>query len=1006
MSPGEKSRMVFCVLGPLRVEAARQEVRIGGVRRRRVLLRLLASPGRSVPVDVLADDVWDGDPPAAATSTLQSHMSALRQAVGPGRLSFHDGGYRLHIGAGELDSLMFEHDVAAGHAAMAAGDSRAAADALDRGLARWRGLAFADVLGAGWTMLPAGHLEEIRKLAVEDTLEARLAMGLAHEACVMGEEAVALEPLRERRWAALMLALYRAGRQADALRAYRRLHNTLTEQLGVDPSPRLARLEHDILVQSPDLNGPSAGVDDVPEIGAVPSQVPASRSNLPAPVANFVGRETELAELGELARRHRLIAIVGTGGAGKTRLAIEVAGRRLDEYRDGVWFVDLAELSDPAGVARAVADVIGVRQASDQPVGQLLMDRVVGMHALLVFDNCEHLVGPVAAIVERILEAGAGLRVIATSRQPLGLPGETVWETPPISFPRYPDLRDPPELASFDAVRLFVERTAHLTAGDVSPRDLHTIAEITARLDGLPLAIELAAARAAQLDLQRLASLLQDDLGLSSLSSRTAHARHRTLAATIRWSYQLLTPELRSALKRLSVFSGGFTLDAADAVTGPTGMVTKTVASLAERSLIVADRNAGHDQSGRVPIRYRMLETIRQYCAERIAGEDGPDAEIAARDAHSRYFAGLARQASAALTGWHQGRWLTILEVDHANLIAALNYLLGRPSRASEALQMIVDLDRFWHNRGHLAECAALIRRGLEAGGESVSAGIRCGALNLAGQAATYNASQAAACSYFTESLQIALSAHDDFRAATALWGLATVGYHTGDQTGGIASGRRALELARAVGDPVLLGECLVVFGQNGDSRARKAAYEEALAVSRRSGDRTNSAWSHNNLGDVALVEDDLEAAQHHLEQAQAIFRELGAPSPMPVCNLGWVHLRWGDLAAADAAFTEALRESELHQLRRYASFAILGLACCAATQRYWERAACLLGFADGELQDCGASWSDPEGTYRQQSLSDVERQLGSRYDRCYDSGRTGDRSDLIDFALRQQDIQ
>jgi DNA-binding SARP family transcriptional activator len=211
MSAGEPSGVVFCVLGPLRVEAPRQEVRIGGVRRRSVLLRLLASPGRSVPADVLADDVWDGDPPAAAASTLQSHVSALRQAVGPDRLIFCDGGYRLCVGAGELDSLMFEHDVAAGRAAMSAGDFKSAAQALDRALARWRGRAFADVLGAGWSVLPAGHLEEVRKSAVEEALEARLAMGLAHEVCVMAEEAVALEPLRERRWAALILALYQAG---------------------------------------------------------------------------------------------------------------------------------------------------------------------------------------------------------------------------------------------------------------------------------------------------------------------------------------------------------------------------------------------------------------------------------------------------------------------------------------------------------------------------------------------------------------------------------------------------------------------------------------------------------------------------------------------------------------------------------------------------------------------------------------------------------------------------
>lgn len=1000
MSPGEPSGIGFCVLRPLRVEAPHQEVRIGGVRRRSVLLCLLASPGRPVPVDVLADDVWDGHPPAAAASTLQSHVSALRQAVGPDRLIFCDGGYQLRAEPVELDSAMFERDAAAGRAATAAGDPGSAVGALDRALGRWRGRAFADVLDMGWSMLPAQHLEEVRKSAVEAALEARLALGLAHEVCVLAEEAVAAEPLRERRWVALMLALYRAGRQADALRAYQRLRDTLAGQLGLDPSPRLARLQHDILVQSPDLDGAGSRTADKPETLAVSSRAPASRSNLPAPVASFVGRQSELLELGKLAGRHRLVTIVGPGGAGKTRLAIEVAASSLDGHRDGVWFVNLAELSDQARVAGAVADAIGVRQAPDQPADRLLMDRVAGMQALLVFDNCEHLADPVAAIVERMLEAGAGLQVIATSRQPLRLPGETVWQTPPLSFPRSPDLRDPAELASFDAVRLFVERAAHLGVGDLSSRDLRVIGEITAKLDGLPLAIELAAARATQLDLRELASILQDRFGLSSLSSRTAHARHQTLAATIGWSYDLLTPDLQAVLKRLSVFSGGFTLEAAAAVTGPTTDVTETVASLVERSLIVADRGSRPGHTGRAPIRYRMLETIRQYCAGRAVADDGPGAEAAARDAHSRYFATLARAASAALTGWHQGRWLTTLETDHANLVAALDHLLARPPRASEALQMIVDLDRFWHNLGHLAECATFIRRGLDAGGQHISAAVRCGALNLAGQATAHHDAQAAR-SYFTESLQLARTTHDDFHAVAALAGLAFVSYLTGDPVQGSAAGNAAVELARAIGDPVLLGECLVwVSGPLG-----RAVYEEALAVTRRSGDRVHTAWSHSNLGNWALTEDDLDAAQHHLEQAQAIFRELGVLSAMAVCNLGWLDLRRGRIDAANAAFTESLHLSELYQFRRDASYPVLGLACSAAADAQWERAACLLGFADHELQACGESWEAPERTYRQRSLTDIERLLGADFDRCYDAGRTGDRNDLIDFALGQEHL-
>ncbi len=1003
MSPGEPCGITFCVLGPLRVEAPCQEVRIGGVRRRGVLLRLLASPGRPVPVDALADDVWDGHPPAAAASTLQSHVSALRQAVGPDRLSFCDGGYRLHVAAGELDSLMFERDAAAGRAAMAAGDPGSAVGALDRALGRWRGRAFADVLDMRWSGLLAGHLEEARRSAVEEALEARLALGLHHEVCALAEEAVAAEPWRERRWAALMLALYRADRQADALRAYKRLRDTLAEQLGLDPSPRLARLQHDILVQSPDLAGPGTAVGDVPEIPAVSSEASVSRNNLPAPVASFIGRESELVELGKLAGRDRLVTIVGAGGAGKTRLAIEVAASRLDEHRDGVWFVDLAEQSDSARVAGAVADAVGVRQASGQPVDQLLMDRVADMQALLVFDNCEHLADPVAAIVERVLETGPGVRVLATSRQPLRLPGETVWETPPLSFPGSRDLRDPAELASFDAVRLFVERAAHLGAGDLSSRDFRVIAEITAKLDGLPLAIELAAARAAQLDLEQVASVLQDRLGLSCLTSRTAHTRHQTLAATIGWSYDLLTPQLQAALKRLSVFSGGFTLDAAAAVIGPPTDVTQTVASLAERSLIVADRSARPDQPGRAPIRYRMLETIRQYCAGRASG-DGPGAEAPTRDAHSRYFASLARQASAALTGWHQGRWLTALEADHANLVAALDHLVTQPARAEEALQMIVDLDRFWHNRGHLAECAALIQRGLDAGGNSVSPALRCGALNLAGQATAHHDARAAR-SFFTESLQFARSAHDDFRAARALSGLAFVSHFTCDRDAVTVAGNAAVGLARAIGDPVLLGECLVDFGVDVSGPLTRAIYEEALTLTRRSGDRVNTAWSHNNLGNCALTEDDLEAAHQHLEQARAIFQELGILSPMLVCNLGWVDLRRGEIDAANGAFSESLHRAERYHFRRDASYAILGLACSAAAERAWERAACLLGFADQELQNCGASWPEPEGTYRQQTLSAIERQLGADFDRCYDAGRTGDRSDLIDFALAQEHL-
>jgi predicted ATPase/DNA-binding SARP family transcriptional activator len=994
MLPGEPSGVVFCVLGPLRVEGPHREVRIGGTRRRGVLLRLLASPGRPVPVDVLAEDVWDGDPPTAAASTLQSHVSALRQAVGPGRLGFGEGGYRLAVGPGELDSLMFEADVATGRAAISAGDFGSAADSLDRALARWRGEAFADVAGASWSVLVAGHLDEMRKLAVEEALEAHLASGHHHEVCGLAGEAVAAEPLRERRWAALMLALYRAGRQADAVAAYRRLRATLADQLGLDPSPQLARLEHDILTQSPDLDWADATGARLVDIPAVSANTPASRSNLPSPVGRFIGRQAELAELRKLVARERLVTITGTGGAGKTRLAIEIAGAHLDDYRDGVWFADLAKLSDPAGVAGALADAIGARQASDEPAEQLLIGRVTGMQALLVVDNCEHLIDPVATTVERVLEASPEMRVVATSRQPLRVPGERPWHTPPIQFPAN-DLRDAAELVSFDAVRLFLDRAHELE--DVSPAELQVIAKITARLEGIPLAIELAAAQTAQLGLQRLASELDDRLGVSWLRSRSSRIRQQTLAATIGWSYELLAPQLQATLKRMAVFAGGFTVDAATAVTAPATNVAQTVAALAERSLIEPVRP---DWPRRHPARYRMLETIRQYCIDRAADDD-PQEDKAARDAHSQYFAALARQGSASLTGWHQGRWFATLESDHANLTTAINHLLSQPGRGSEAMQMTVDLARFWLDKQSI-EGADLARRSLETMDQSISTTLRCAALNLAGLVIMRQDNEAAR-AYLTESLRVARSIHDDFHQAAALRGLAYLFSVAEDQERASASAQTAVHLARSAGDLVLLGECLRCLGLcMADNPARKAVYREALAVTYRAGDRLTTAWTHNDLGFLALIADDLETARHHYERAQEIFHEVGHSNLVLGAYLGWVHLRAGSLDAANSTFAQALREDELSSDPINSRYMILALACVAAARREWERAACLIGFADSEVEDGGPPWHELERRYREEALADVQRQLGTQFQKYYDSGRTGERGDLIHLALGQ----
>jgi predicted ATPase/DNA-binding SARP family transcriptional activator len=1006
-----QSALLFSVLGPLRVEHPGSEIRVGGARRRGVLLRLLASANHVVATDLLAEDVWDGSPPAAAASTLQSHVSDLRQLVGSDRLAFADGGYQIRIEEGELDAWLFEADLAAGRAAIAEGSLSAGLDTLERGLGRWRGSAFADASGLGWTLIFSRRLEEERGAAIEDALDARLAIGLHNEVCVLAEEAVASEPFRERRWEALMLALYRAGRQADALRAYQRARAILGEQLGIEPSPGLVRMEHDILVHSPTLawDGPILAA-------AAHVEMPggeAARTNLPVPMSGFVGRHRELAELDKLVGAHRLVSIVGTGGIGKTRLAIEVAGGRMSQLRDGAWFVDLTSVPDAGGLPGAVAAALGLLSAGEEPLEKLLMERAKDMQALVVLDNCEHIVAAAAALIERMLESGPALRVLTTSREPLRIPGEKLWPAPPIATPEHPADLDAEDLADFDAVRLFVERAGD-SAGleDPGPAELRLIADITARLDGLPLAIELAAARTGSLDLAELAAL-DDRLGVLGRGSRTARSRHQTLAATIDWSYQLLPADLRSAIRRLSVFVGGFTVEAAAAVTAaddagdadPSSSTAETVAGLAERSLLNFARPAPQSPQRNRKARYAMLETVRQFAAERLVEDNGRDGEARAKQAHCRYYAELAATTSGALVGWQQGRWLDALELEHANIEAAITHLIERPGGAPEALAMIVHLDRFWHNRGHLAECSNLLRRSLDLAGDSISTSLHCGVLRLAGQVAARLRDVEFARKCYTECLRMARETGDDYNAASAMTGLCSVAYYAGAPAAGLVVGREGVELARKVGDLVLLGECLVHYGISlmDDLSLSESVYEEAISVTRLSGDRVYLALAYNNLG-TALSNQDLglPAVTEYYEQARDIFTEIGIPDVISPINLGWTYLYQGEREAADDIFTVALLGCRRCQLRCEGAYAVLGLACTATAASEWERAAALLGFADAELDDCRQSLQEPERTYRQDALAKVRHQLGHRAEDLYDRGRVRDRGQMMEMALRR----
>jgi predicted ATPase/DNA-binding SARP family transcriptional activator len=1006
------------LLGPAVIIGERGVLKPVGQQMLRVLVGLLGvADGRAVSGHALIDGLWGEEWSPGREKNLHSRIWALRRLLeeaepgrGASRLARSGEGYLLELDPGCLDIAQFRTLSGQGREAARAGGTANAAALFRAALSLWRGAALCDAVPfcpplAG----EAAILEEDRASVIEDRLDCDLALGRHGELIAELTTLAGQHPLRERLTGQLMVALWRCGQRGEALAAYARTRQVLAEELGLDPGPALRELHARVLADDPALSGAAASASSATQSpvaaqSAEPTafrSVTSTRGAMPTPLASFVGRETELAELAKLIGRYRLVTITGPGGAGKTRLAIQVATLLTDDHRDGTWFVDLAELGDPAGVPGVMAAALGIHLAPGEPVMPQLIDRTAGMRAVLVMDNCEHLVETVATTVETVLESGPGVRVLATSRQPLGLPGENVWETPPIAFPRDQHLRAITELAAYDAVRLFIERMPQLR--DDLAGDLRTIAQITATLDGLPLAIELAASPAARLGLTGLLSMLSDRVGLSLLRSRTGHRRQQTLDATISWSYDLLTPQMRGGLRRLSVFTGGFTLDAAAAVIGEPD-AAEIVDALTERSLIVVDRGEVNGSGPPAPHRYRMLEIIRQFCASRSATEDDPDGGMVLRDAHARYFADLAARAAGPLTGWHQGRWLTALEADHANLAAALEHLLDRPGGSEDALVMILHLTRYWHNRGRLAECARLAKQGIQMAGDAVSLAIRCDVLNLIAQADAYH-DLGSGRAYSAAALEIARAINAPSAVATALRGLAWAGYVGGEEEESSRLALEAVAIARATGDSVLLAECLVTFSLGIETAARHAAYEEALEATNRSGDRVYAGWAHNNLADTALIEGDMEAARQHLAQAQEIFLEVGTPFPMSLVNIGWVNLVQNDPDAAHGTFAEALRLAELQTVRRDGSFAILGLACVAAARGDAERAARLFGFADTELAGCGASWLVPEKTYRERWITAVAGQLGPELQGLYHSVRGADRRDLLDYALSSSPV-
>ena len=762
--------------------------------------------GQVIDTEVLIDRFWADEPPRTARAALQTHLAALRRRLGADLVQTTAAGYRFDTDGHQLDRRDFEGHARTAREAATDGRWEEAADDARQALGLWRGEPFPELAGDAFAQPEVTRLEELRMELIELRASALLAIGRGEQALADLEAAVAENPLRERLTELVMLARTRVGRPTEALETYQRLRLTLAE-MGLEPSPPLRDLEERILREDPTL---------------VPPRV---HHNLPAPGTSFIGRDAEMGELSALVDDHRLVTVIGVGGTGKTRLAVEVARRLLDRFPDGVYLVELGGLVDPELVLTEVAATLGLR-GERKPTLDAIVDTLRNRTVLVVLDNCEHLIDLSATVATAVVERTPGAAVLATSREAFGVPAERVFETLPLDAPPEGTI-DVAAVGAYDAVRLFVDRAA---AGFTLAADTAAaVATICRRLDGLPLAIELAAAGTRSMSVAGIAGHLDDRLGLKVGSRHGSERRQRTLEAAIDWSYQLLDLPERALLRHLSVFRSSFELGAAEAICAdaeiPREAVAHALGRLVEQSLLRRHFGPGD--------RYRLLETIRRFARARLE-EHGGAGQIRRR--HRDWYLALAEAADAHLEDAEQPEWLDRLGADRENLDTALDH--------------------------------------------SVEVGDALPAARLAEALAWYHARRGQWSRAVTE-MRIALDhldpTADPERAAAIRVRLAGTMYSSGDEDGAVAEARRACDLVADRGPSQAKVRALSELASlhlrivQQDPRPAIDAAREAVAVAAAIGDRYAQSHALRTLGTALCWAGDVEEGVAQLREALSL---------------------------------------------------------------------------------------------------------------------------------------
>ncbi|MGW2520817.1 BTAD domain-containing putative transcriptional regulator [Streptomyces sp. NPDC001617] len=880
--------MQIGMLGPLEVRSDDGRLLdVPGARLRGLLIALALKPGQVVPKASLVDWIWGERPPVDATNALQRLASRLRKVLPEGAVEGRADGYRLTVEADAVDAVRFERLLGAGQARTE--DVSGRVRLLREALELWRGAALQDVglRDSAACDAAAGRLEGLRLTATEERADAEVALGGGAELVTELTDLVAEHPLRERLIAALIRALAAAGRENEALLVYQRTREALADALGVDPAPELAAL-HVALLR-----------------GELGQREESRKTNLRAELSSFVGRDGDVAAVRGLVAGHRLTTVIGPGGAGKTRLATETARTLLGELPDGAWLVELAAVGADGDVAQAALTAFGLRDTllggapNAEPVDRLVA-AIRDREALLILDNCEHVIESAAVFAHRMLGECRRLRILATSREPLGITGEALWQIEPLALPE-PDA-GPDEIESAPAVRLLRDRAGAVRRDlAADPRTLATMGRVCRALDGMPLAIELAAARLRTMSVDQLASRLDDRFRLLTGGSRTALPRHRTLRGVVDWSWELLTDAERTVLRRLSVFAGGASLEAAERVCAGDEVqpeqVLELLTALTEKSLLVAEDTG-------TP-RYRMLGTIKEYAGQRLA-EAGEAERV--RHAHLAHFAQLTEAAEPHLRRAEQLEWLAVLAAEHDNIGAALRGALVA-GEAQAAMRLAAGAGTYWWLGGHRAEGFELLTAASRLPGEVTDeARAMVYALVVLFVTDGRGGEQQAA-----EWIREAYRFSRRVRRRPPMFGLVDAMEHLLREPG-----PSAFEPLLDNEDPwvralarLQLGKMRIVLGHGG--RDADAHLEKALAEFRAIGERFGIMFALSELAGRTAVRGEFAEACAYYEEAVAVVTEIGATEDVIRLRSqqAWLYRLLGDEDACAAALAEARRYAE-----------------------------------------------------------------------------------------------